>query len=161
MALERKSSDARDRNRPRKDARPASKPSDDPTPGYDAEEGPLETGFASQSVALDEILEDAEQDSESLSIDAEALGSHALRAATQQDFPTTERDLDEEELPGDSETEPGIVDLARNDIRNGSLFDQPRKDDPDQVRHPLVRSNEVDATLEHNERARRARSGKP
>jgi hypothetical protein len=192
--------------------------------GYDAGEGPLDTGLASESVELSEILDTAASDGESLSLDAEDLGSHTLRAAVQQDavdgstrrafreeatisdsLPQTdefdeldatnarEEDDEDEELddttpldeesdaesedededaradredddettdpdsPGESTMEPAAVDLARNEIRNGSLFDQPRKGEVGQVRHPLVKTNEVDVTMDQKRRAQRAR----
>ncbi|MGC4090089.1 MAG: hypothetical protein QM756_19845 [Polyangiaceae bacterium] len=47
------------------------------------------------------------------------------------------------------------VDLTQNVVDEGSLFDQPRSEGG--TRRPDIRTNEVDATLERNERAARWR----
>ena len=145
-----------------------------PGDGYDASEGPLETGLASESVDLAEILENAEADADSLAVAPEDLGRRALLEAAQQDEPAafdesiveevdalearTLVDIDENDLdsPGESDMEPAAVDLTEDSIQDGSIFDQPRAGEMAQVRHPLVKTNEVDETLERNERARRA-----
>src|SRR5688572_769320 len=59
-----------------------------PGDGYDASEGPLESGLASESVDLSEILENAEADGDSLAVAPEDLGRRALQEAAQQDEPT-------------------------------------------------------------------------
>jgi len=141
--------------------------------GYDASEGPLETGLASESVDLAEILGNAEADGESLAIAPEDLGRHALREAAQEDeslaldAPIEEVDsleaknlleVDESDIdsPGESIMEPAAVDLTEDSIQDGSIFDQPRAGEMGQVRRPLVKTNEVDETLDRNERARKA-----
>lgn len=144
-----------------------------PGDGYDADDGPLESGLASESVDLSEILENAQADAESLAVAPEDLGRRALREAAQQDetvaldasvldedsleprtlFDTDESDVDS---PGESRMEPSAVDLTEDAIHDGSIFDQPRAGEMGQVRHPLVKANEVDETLEHNQRAHRA-----
>jgi hypothetical protein len=148
-----------------------------PGDGYDAGEGPDDEGLASESVDLSEILENAEADSDPLAVAPEDLGRRALREAAQQDEPAALDasfldDLDEEESleartlldtddsdidsPGESRMEPAAVDLTENAIQDGSIFDQPRAGEMGQVRRPLIKTNEVDETLERNERARRA-----
>lgn len=145
-----------------------------PGDGYDASEGPLETGLASESVDLSEILDNAQADGESLAVAPEDLGRRALREAAQQDESPAmdaselveedllaartlvDMDADDLDSPGESNMEPAAVDLTEDAIQDGSIFDQPRAGEMAQVRHPLVKTNEVDETLERNERARRA-----
>ena len=145
-----------------------------PGDGYDAGEGPDDAGLASESVDLSEILENAEADSDPLAVAPEDLGRRALLEAAQQDEPTaldasfldeeeslearTLLDTDESDVdsPGESTMEPAAVDLTEDAIQNGSIFDQPRAGEMGQVRRPLIKTNEIDQTLERNERARRA-----
>jgi hypothetical protein len=145
-----------------------------PGDGYDAGEGPDGAGLASESVDLSEILENAEADSDPLAVAPEDLGRRALREAAQQDEPAAldASFLDEEESleartlldtddsdvdsPGESIMERAAVDLTDDSIQNGSIFDQPRSGEMGQVRRPLIKTNEIDETLERNERARRA-----
>lgn len=82
--------------------------------------------------------------------DEEDLGEPAEDEAILDSEDASESDED-----AISPTEPSQVDLTQNVIDEGSLFDQPRNEGG--VRHPLLRTNEVDATLERNERARKAR----
>jgi hypothetical protein len=195
--------------------------------GYDADSGPLDTGYASESVSLDEVLDDAALDGGDLSVDPEDLGRLALRGAVQQDDvesrsvirelereatleadgaelaaedPDSGEDEDDDEDDEDDEDddtldddededeteddegldnddpslgraargdasperdrvglqEPTGLDLTQNAIHEGSLFDQPRTDSDDRTRRPLIKTNEVDATLDHNQRAHRS-----
>ncbi|HET9960537.1 MAG TPA: hypothetical protein VFQ61_38970 [Polyangiaceae bacterium] len=131
--------------------------------GYDADAGPLETGYASEAVPLSEILNNAALDDESLSLEPEDLGRHALQSAAQQGDPIASPAriaLDEAEPNASPNpqalTEPSNVDLTQSAIREGSLFDQAREGEETKLRHPLVNTNEVDAGLKLNERAQRA-----
>lgn len=143
--------------------------------GYDANAGPIDTGYASESISL---ASEGEADllvESGLSVDAEDLGSRLIRDAKQEALPPegsevdTEADMDLAPEPASlreiyddapdedaiSPAEPSELDLTQNVITEGSLFDQPRNEGG--IRHPAVRVNEVDATLERNARAAQAR----
>jgi hypothetical protein len=161
--------------------------------GYDANSGPLETGYAAESTSLEDVLGGAARGDAGSSVDPEDLGPLALRGALQQeqDPPVEDPELEpeledslsldtdddagaededeDEDEDGDSEAfdedddnldavgleEPSGVDLTQNVVREGSLFDQPRADLNDQTRRPLLKVDDLQATLERNERARR------
>ena len=117
--------------------------------GYDAEQGSPEEGLDPLSLASEE---DGELGTETgLSLDTEDLGPRMLESAMQGSHGTIN------EGAGSSRplTEPGGLDLTQNVIDEGSLFDQPR--DEGGTRHPELRTSEVDATLDRNERATRER----
>jgi hypothetical protein len=135
--------------------------------GYDADAGPLETGYASETVALADMMDAAARDEETLSIEPEDLGRRALQDAAQQGEPAsgavrTSLDWSTQDTGTNADgIEPSAVDLTTNAIREGSLFDQSREGEETKLRHPLVKVNEVDETLEHNQRARRATAKGP
>jgi len=132
--------------------------------GYDADAGPLATGYAGSEIALDDVVDTARRDGTSLAIDPEDLGDRMLRDATQQEVDGVQEErlnIEEgEAVDRIGLAEPTTVDLNQNVLDEGSLFDQPRADDNEQTRHPLVKTNEVDATLDRNERAQRANKAK-
>jgi hypothetical protein len=124
--------------------------------GYDAESGPLETGFASEDISLDRsAILDAD-----LSVTPEDLGRHALLGAAQQesteiaDSATRERLADPFDEGGNRAGRLPDVDLTDDVVREGSLFDEPLEDG--NLRTPRSKTNEVDASHERDLRARRA-----
>lgn len=143
--------------------------------GYDADKGPLDTGYAGKTASVVSEAEAELLGEAGLSLAPEELGTRLLREALQEnnggvpmDPEATREDgidaLDvasdsvryDDEAPDEdaiSPAEPSAVDLTSNVVDEGSLFDQPRNEGG--VRHPNVRTNEVDATLDRNERAAR------
>jgi hypothetical protein len=125
--------------------------------GYDAESGPLETGFASEDISLERsaILDD------DLSVAPEDLGRHALLAAAQQDSNDFDDPVNRQGL-ADAVDESGSlhagrrpdIDLTDDVVREGSLFDEPLEDG--NLRTPRLKTNEVDASHERDLRAHRA-----
>jgi hypothetical protein len=151
------SSRAKGKTAPRATQRDKARRAEPVADGYDAESGPLETGFASEDISLDRsaILDDG------LSVTPEDLGRHALLAAAQQES----IDFDDSATRGrlaDAVDEPGSaragrlpdVDLTDDVAREGSLFDEPLEDG--NLRTPRSKTNEVDASHERDLRARRA-----
>lgn len=143
--------------------------------GYDADAGPLDTGYAGKtasfvSEAEAELLAEA-----GLSLAPEELGTRHLREALQETSsvsategldvqgdsleslePETDSIRYDDDAPDEdaiSPAEPSAIDLTSNVVDEGSLFDQPRNEGG--VRHPALKTNEVDATLDRNERAAR------
>ncbi|MFZ5896312.1 MAG: hypothetical protein ACOY0T_34975 [Myxococcota bacterium] len=148
--------------------------SDQQSDGYDANAGPLESGLASKSAFIASEAEAELLAEAGLSLPPEELGTRMLRQALQESSTQTDLeapDLHEEALANvkpvsdqtnyDDESdedaispsEPSEVDLTRDVVDEGSLFDQPRNEGG--VRRPAIRANEVDATLERNQRAAR------
>jgi hypothetical protein len=151
--------------------------------GYDAGAGPLESGLASKSAFIASEAEAELLGEAGLSLPPEELGTRLLREALQETSTQVETETStqmqtdtsdlrieslegleradyEEEYDEDapdedavSPAEPSALDLTQNVLDEGSLFDQPRNEGG--VRHPALRTNEVDATLERNERAAR------
>lgn len=152
--------------------------------GYDANAGPLESGLASKSAFVASEAEAELLGEAGLSLPPEELGTRLLREALQESSTqvqtetwtqlrseTESSDLRIETLAGldreqyDEEfddatdedaispAEPSELDLTQNVLDEGSLFDQPRNEGG--VRRPALRTNEVDATLDRNERAAR------
>jgi hypothetical protein len=117
--------------------------------GYDAEQGSAEEGLDPLSLASEE--DDDVGTEGGLSLDTEDLGPRMLESATQAARGTTHEATSSSQPP----SEPGGLDLTQNVIDEGSLFDQPRAEGG--TRHPALRTNEVDATLDRNQRAMRAR----
>lgn len=110
--------------------------------GYDADSGPIETGYAGNEIALEDIADNARRDDGSLTVDPEDLGERMLRDAAQQDADENhEERLNIEEGEAVDRiglAEPTTVDLNQNVLDEGSLFDQPRSDDSEQTRRPLI-----------------------
>jgi hypothetical protein len=143
--------------------------------GYDADKGPLDTGYAGKTASVVSEAEAELLGEAGLSLPPEELGTRLLREALQENNggapmdpdATREDDMDALEPTTDSvrldddspdedaisPAEPSDIDLTSNVVDEGSLFDQPRNEGG--VRHPSLRTNEVDATLDRNERAAR------
>jgi hypothetical protein len=121
----------------------------DETDGYDANDDEADTGLEPMSLASDE---DGEVSTESgLSLDTEDLGPRMLESAMQGSRAPTGEGEASSQVP----SEPGGLDLTKNVIDEGSLFDQPRAEGG--TRRPEIRTDEVDATLDRNQRAGRER----
>lgn len=116
--------------------------------GYDAEQGSPEEGLDPLSLASEE---DGEGTEAGLSLDTEDLGPRMLESAMQG----SRGAINDSARGSRAPSEPGGLDLTQNVIDEGSLFDQPRAEGG--TRHPEIRTSEVDATLERNERATRER----
>ena len=143
--------------------------------GYDANAGPLDSGLASKAAFIASEAEAELLGEAGLSLPPEELGTRLLREALQEspsqvnvEAPDLreetleglegaqydeEKDLDAPDEDAISPSEPSEIDLTQNVVDEGSLFDQPRNEGG--VRRPALRTNEVDATLERNERAAR------
>jgi hypothetical protein len=143
--------------------------------GDDADAAPRESGPASETISLASEAE-AEMIAEAeLSIGSGDLGRPLLRALSQEVIAPAfhergaARDLepvrtegtshqlddemsDEDEIPPSA---PSELDLTRDVISEGSLFDQPRNEGG--TRRPAIRADDMSATLERNERAAQAR----
>lgn len=119
--------------------------------GDDAGGGDPETGLDTSDISL-EGQEDEADGQAGLSLDAEDLGPRMLQNAMQNDGFSHGESV----ALGSDLSEPGGLDLTSNVIDEGSLFDQPR-DENGGTRRPQIRTNEVDATLERNQRANRER----
>ncbi|HMA93287.1 MAG TPA: hypothetical protein VKP30_11420 [Polyangiaceae bacterium] len=138
--------------------------------GDDSDAEPIETGYADLDRVVSDPTERSTLGGPGASLAPEEMGQQALSEAAQQnsgDEAAQRGRLDSDEFFGDDDEpqrrsgEPRELDLTDNVVREESLFDIPLEDGS--IRAPRLKTNEVDAGLDRDARARRStdRSSRP
>lgn len=155
---------SRDKGSPSNEAEP------DDVLGDDSDAELIETGYADLARVVSDPTERSTLGGPGASLAPEEMGQQALSEAAQQtsgDEAAQRGRLDSDEFFGDDDEpqrrsgEPRELDLTDNVVREESLFDIPFEDGS--IRAPRLKTNEVDAGLDRDARARRStdRSSRP